>query len=109
MRPLTMRPGSATRRRMDIDVTDLPLPDSPTMPIVSPRFTSKLTPSTALTTAPEVKKCVFRSWTCRSGVASLPPHPRVQRVSQPVTECVEGDQRQAKGDRGNQRYVRGIL
>jgi hypothetical protein len=37
-------------------LTDLPLPDSPTMPTVSPRFTSKVTPSTALTVAADVKK-----------------------------------------------------
>jgi hypothetical protein len=41
---------------MDIAVTDLPLPDSPTMPTVSPRSTWKETPSTALTVAEDVKK-----------------------------------------------------
>src|SRR5437016_5411330 len=90
-------------------VTDLPLPDSPTMPMVSPRFTSKLTPSTAFTTAPEVKKCVFRSWTCRSGVASLLPHPGVEGVAQPVAKRVERDEGQAERDRGDDRDVRRVL
>jgi hypothetical protein len=45
---------------MERDVIDLPLPDSPTMPTVSPRWTSKLTPSTALTTPEDVKNRVFR-------------------------------------------------
>src|SRR5947208_3008766 len=90
-------------------VTDLPLPDSPTMPMVSPRLTSKLTPSTAFTTAPDVKKCVFRSWTRRSGVASLPSHPWVEGVAQPVTKGVEGDQGQAQRDRGDDRDVRRVL
>src|SRR5262249_17547381 len=55
MRPLTMRPGWGTRRRMERAVVDLPLPDSPTMPTVSPRSTRKETSSTAFTTPWEVK------------------------------------------------------
>ena len=42
-------------------VTDLPQPDSPTTPTVLPMGTSKLTPSTALTTPASVKKWVWRS------------------------------------------------
>ena len=38
-----MRPGGCTSRRIESAVTDLPLPDSPTRPSVSPRATSKLT------------------------------------------------------------------
>ena len=49
--PETMRPGGVgTSRMIDRLVTDLPEPDSPTMPSVSPRPRSKLTPSTARTT-----------------------------------------------------------
>ncbi len=44
-------------------VTDLPQPDSPTIPSVWPRSTEKLTPSTARTTPSRVKKCVCRSRT----------------------------------------------
>ena len=41
---------------MAIEVTDLPLPDSPTMPTTSPGLTVKDTPSTALVGWP------FRRW-----------------------------------------------
>ena len=34
--PPLIRPGGCTSRRIDSAVTDLPLPDSPTMPSVSP-------------------------------------------------------------------------
>src|SRR5438105_8316917 len=46
-------------------VTDFPEPDSPTMPKVSPRFRSKLMPSTALTVPSSVSKYVRRSLTER--------------------------------------------
>ena len=47
-------------------VTDLPQPDSPTMPSVSPGFSSNETPSTALTVPSLVAKTVCRSWTSSS-------------------------------------------
>ena len=37
---------------IESDVALLPEPDSPTMPMLAPRGTSKLTPSTAFTVAP---------------------------------------------------------
>src|ERR1017187_4294611 len=47
---------------------DLPQPDSPTRPTVSPGKTSKLTPSTALTDAPTpAPKCFTTLTTRRSG------------------------------------------
>jgi len=49
--PPTMRPpGSGTNLKIERHVIDLPEPDSPTMPRVSPRRTEKVAPSTALTT-----------------------------------------------------------
>ena len=55
MDPPTIFPVLAGRRwMMELDVTLLPEPDSPTMPRISPFSTSKLTPSTALLTPPEV-------------------------------------------------------
>ena len=48
--------GEGTRRMMESDVTDLPHPDSPTTPNVSPRRTLKFTPSTAFTTPHLVTK-----------------------------------------------------
>src|SRR2546423_10193395 len=97
MLPLTMRPGSGMRRRMDGAVIDLPLLDSPTMPTVSPLFTSKLTPSTALTTPLEVKKWVLRPSTWSRGASLLLPHPRIDGVPQPVPEPVEGEDGQRQG------------
>src|SRR5262245_8209215 len=51
---------------MDIAVTLLPHPLSPTTPNVSPLRTSNETPSTALTMPSSVKKCVLRSRTSRT-------------------------------------------
>src|SRR4051794_36198182 len=55
---------------------DLPQPDSPTTPSVSPRLTSKLTPSTArtmffcrLNRPPPTGKCLTRCRTSRLGAA----------------------------------------
>jgi hypothetical protein len=48
--PSTTSPGGdRIKRVIDSPVTVLPLPDSPTRQTVSPRATSKLTPSTART------------------------------------------------------------
>ena len=44
-------------------VTLLPLPDSPTIPNVSPASSENETPSTALTTPSWVLKCVLRLFT----------------------------------------------
>jgi hypothetical protein len=53
------------RPRMAWLVTDLPEPDSPTIPIVWPRSSVKLSPSTALTTPSSVGKCTLRSRSSR--------------------------------------------
>src|SRR5437773_12003581 len=103
--PPTILPGSGTRRRTDSAVTVLPLPDSPTMPRVSPLPTSRLTPSNAFTVPEDVKKCVFRSSTRSSGARSLPPHARVDGVAQPVSKRVERDERQRERDRRHQGHV----
>ena len=50
MVPLGILAGGISSRRMTVSaVTDLPQPDSPTMPMDPPRGTPKLTPSTART------------------------------------------------------------
>src|SRR3954451_267286 len=59
-RPLAIRPGRCTSRRMDSAVTDLPLPDSPTRPSVSPASTWKLTSITAGAGPPGRSKTVVR-------------------------------------------------
>ena len=59
-------------------VTLLPLPDSPTIPNVSPGSREYETPSTALTTPSWVLKCVLRLFTSSIAIGS-PPHPRHRR------------------------------
>ena len=67
MLPPTTRPGgSGIRRSTDSAPTDLPQPDSPTMPTVSPSSTVYETPSTARTVPAEVSNCVRRSFTSSS-------------------------------------------
>jgi hypothetical protein len=71
MRPfgiLAVRRGSS--RMIESAVTDLPEPDSPTMATTSPRFTVKLTPSTARTMPRVVVNWVWRSSTANSGAAA---------------------------------------
>ena len=54
---------------MEKPVMDLPQPDSPTMPRISPGLTENETPSTAFTTPPRVKKWVLRLATSSVGWA----------------------------------------
>ena len=62
-RPAIFPGGSGISRITERLVTDLPLPDSPTMPSVSPFLSSKLMPSTALTMPSSVAKYVLRPLT----------------------------------------------
>ena len=52
-------------------VTDLPEPDSPTMPSVRPASSSKLMPSTDLTRPSSVGKWTCRSSTTRNGTCDV--------------------------------------
>src|SRR6266849_3816893 len=107
IRPLVIFPGSGISRRIESAVIVLPDPDSPTMPTISPRSTSKLTPSTALTTPPDVKNWTRRSWTLRSGARALSPHPGIERVAQPITQPVESHQGQRERDGRSEQDVWG--
>src|SRR3979411_3029802 len=73
-------------------VTDLPLPDSPTMPRVSLALSSNETPSTAFTTPSGVENWVLRSWTSRRGPgkASYLPEPWIESVADRIAEKVSG-------------------
>src|SRR5438874_576783 len=113
--PFTILPGGCGMSRMsDSAVTDLPQPDSPTRPSVSPASRLKVTPSTARTTPSRVKNCVLRSWTSSSGMRRdhSPPtmrdsllrldlelHPRVEGVPQAVTEEREREHDDRDADR----------
>src|SRR5918998_409729 len=61
---------------MESEVTLLPLPDSPTIPNVSPGSRENDTPSTALTTPSWVLKCVLRLLTSSIATATRCPPPR---------------------------------
>ena len=93
--PLTMRPGGVGMSRMiDRLVTDLPDPDSPTMPRVSPRSRSNDTPSTALTTRSSSSKYVRRFLTERSIERTVSPfstfsHLGVESIAQAIPEEVQ--------------------
>src|SRR5690349_10940402 len=88
-----MRAGSSSRRMIDFAQTLLPEPDSPTMPSVSPRRRSKLTPSTARTGPASVRNQVRRSRTCSS--TSAVSGMGIQPVAQAITDEVEAhDHRQ---------------
>jgi hypothetical protein len=65
--PRPLRSARLCRPRMDIEVTDFPEPDSPTMPSVLPRSSWKEMPSTDLTSPSSVPKCTLRSRTSRKG------------------------------------------
>src|SRR3954452_9876071 len=65
MRP----PLGSTRRTMQRAVVDLPQPLSPTSATVSPACTAKLTPLTACTVTPRLRKCFSRPLTSSSGSA----------------------------------------
>src|SRR5580692_10500174 len=98
--PATMRAGSSSRFMIDLAATLLPDPDSPTIPSVSPRFSVKLTPSTARTTPASVKNQVRRSLTCSNGSApvgistlgiSASSRMRVEPIAKTVADEVEAD------------------
>ena len=93
-------------------VTDLPDPDSPTMPSVWPRSTWKDNPSTDFTTPSSVVKCTCRSRTSRCGCLrqkrrcgwvgsrwSSGPHSRVEDAVHEVDDQVA----QRDGNCGHQQ------
>src|SRR3954468_20802941 len=101
--PPAIRPGGEGMRRMiDRFVTDFPEPDSPTIPSVSPRATSKLTPSTARTVLSSSEKYVRSSFTDRRGAAAIRtsalPHLGIERIAQAIAEKIQREQRNRHRD-----------
>jgi len=118
--PPTIRPSpSGSNRMMDSAVTLFPQPDSPTIPIVSPRRTSNETPSTARTTPSRVKNRALKSRTDSTMSASAtapdaapppeivasdcaamlvmarnsqpPGDARIERIAQAVADQIDGE------------------
>ena len=71
MAPAILPGGSGIRRRMDMAVTDLPQPLSPTTARVSPASTWKETPSTARLIPSGVRKWVCRFSTSRIAMGQI--------------------------------------
>src|SRR5262245_60816362 len=115
--PATMRPGGiGTSLRMDMAVTVLPQPDSPTTPTVSPRAMLRSTPSTAWTMPSSVAKCVFSPRISRSAsptpdltLRALPSHhlAGVERIAQSITDEIYAQHREEDRGAWEQRPVRG--
>src|SRR5690348_15342447 len=100
--PPTILPGRCSRMMLSA-VTDLPHPDSPTMPRVSPGFSSKETPSTALTMPSLVLKTVRRSLTSRSGgLTRSSLQARIECVPDCVAEDVRRQHRDEDHDAGEE-------
>src|SRR3954452_14944612 len=77
-----------------IEETDLPEPDSPTIPSVSPLSTEYEMPSTAFTTPSSVSKWTRRSLISSRGIRRpLVADPRVEEGVGDVDEQVEHDDR----------------
>src|SRR5690348_3872855 len=95
--PLTILPGRCSRMMLNA-VTDFPHPDSPTMPSVSPGWSSNETPSTALTVPSVVLKTVCRSLTSRRGCVNSGLQTGIERIPDRVAEDVGGEDRDEDHD-----------
>ncbi len=73
--PRSIVPFCASRRMIESEVTDLPEPDSPTIPSVEPGSTANESPLTAATVPSSVRNVVLRSRTSKSAKAGVPRCP----------------------------------
>src|SRR5439155_18896139 len=107
------------RPRIDIEVTLLPEPDSPTIPSTSFSWTSNDTPSTAFTTPSSVGNSTWRSRTestAPSGISASSTGSRsvsvrrlrVKRMAQAVAEEVDGKDGEQDEQAGEVDEIRGV-
>src|ERR1700744_1732668 len=101
--PATIRAGAGGRRSSDRLVTVFPLPDSPTIPSISPAATWKSTPSTARTTPSRTGKCTFNPRTDSKESAA---DTGIERIGQPVGQQVEPQNRNENRPSRRQRCPR---
>src|SRR3954468_19056174 len=108
-----MRPGGCgIRPRIDIVETDLPEPDSPTMPRVSPGKTSYEMSSTACTMPSSVRNSTTRLRIDRTGSGTNSPLLRVERVPETVAHEVDrddDDQKRQARENGDPPVLRALL
>src|SRR5262245_22028799 len=115
--PATMRPGGiGTSFKIDMAVTVLPHPDSPTTPKVSPLATVRSTPSTACTMPSSVAKCVLRprisssfSPTPELTSHALPSHhlAGVERIAQSIADEIDAQDGEEDGGAGEHGPIGG--
>src|SRR4029077_15943007 len=103
-----MRPARSRMRITAYEVTDLPEPDSPTMPTVSPLATRTSTCSTARTTPRRVENSTVRSATSSSGTVSVTtPNSgsplRIDDGAHPIAEQIEAEHRDHQRSAGKER------
>src|SRR5258708_39557170 len=102
--PAILPGGSGMSRISDIEVTDLPQPDSPTMANVSPSLTWNDTPSTARLIPSGVRKWVCRFCTSSNAIGSQAlRHSRIERITQAVAEQIDGEHGDRQ-ERGREEY-----
>src|SRR5262245_38745371 len=110
--PPAMRPARSRIRMTAYEVTDLPEPDSPTMPTVSPLASEILSRSTARTVPRRVENSTVRSRTSRRGmavIAASSPALRVDDVAQPIAQKIEAEYRhhqRGAGKEGDPPFAR---
>src|SRR6478609_6584058 len=111
MLPAILPGGSGISRISDIEVTDLPHPDSPTMASVSPSLTWNDTPSTARLMPSGVRKWVCRFSTSSNAITtdSLKTlgHARIERITQAVAEQIDGEHGDGE-ERGGKEHDEGL-
>ena len=91
------------RPMVAIAVTDLPDPDSPTMPRTSPGERSVVTPRTALTTPSFVGKSTVRFSIFRTGPGTSGPHPDLLRVECFAQAVADQEHRKDEHDKERSR------
>src|ERR671934_2669489 len=90
--PRTIRPGGCgISPRIDIVLTLLPEPDSPTMPSVSPGYRSYDTPSTACTIPSSVLNSTTRSRIERTGSGTDAALCGIEGVAETVADEVDAE------------------
>src|SRR5262249_10740969 len=98
MAPSAICPARSRMRMTAYDVTDLPEPDSPTMPTVSPFAMVTLTCCTALTMPRRVGNSTVRALTSRSGTDSVMTRSRAALPIDDVTQAVAQEGKAEHGD-----------
>src|SRR5690606_30329012 len=88
MLPVTWAGGSGNNRRIDMEVTDLPQPDSPTMATTSPSLMEKLIPLTARLVPSWLTKWVVRFSTSSNAILLAFDKTRVDKLAQAIAQQV---------------------